>query len=113
MASGSASIEKRLQAMNNGWFNLSMQMMKLAMESQVVIVQRLWRLQAGGTVADREARRMVSEKTTAAASEAMSLGMALSTGRPPLSAMRSTVKSYRKKVSANRRRLAPKNSKRK
>ncbi len=99
--------------MKNGWLNLSIQMIKLGMESQVVILQRLSRLRAGGTVADREAQRMVTEKITAAASEALSFGLALSTGHPPLSAMQSTVKSYRKKVAANRLRLDYKSSKQK
>ena len=91
--------------MKNGWFGLSMQMMKLGMESQMVILQRLTRLQAGGAVANKETGRMVTEKTTAAASEAFSMGLALAAGQAPLSAMQSTVKSYRKKVAANRRRL--------
>ena len=56
---------------------------------------------------------MVTEKITAAASEALSFGLALSIGHPPLSAMQSTVKSYRKKVAANRLRLDYKSSKQK
>jgi hypothetical protein len=89
----------------NGWFTLSMQMMKLGMESQMIILQRLSRLQAGGPMAQREAARMVTEKTTAAATEAFAMSLALASGTSPLSALEKTVKSYRKKVAANRRRL--------
>jgi hypothetical protein len=96
---------KRLQTMKYDWLSLSMQMMKLGIESQFVILQRLLSLQVGGALAHKEARRMVTEKTTAAASEAFAMGLALATGHPPLSAMQSTVKSYRKRVAANRRRL--------
>jgi hypothetical protein len=88
-----------------GWFTLWMQMMRLGMESQMIIMHRLWRLQAGGPMAQREAARMVSEKTIAAAAEAFAVSLALAAGKSPLSAMESTVKSYRKKVAANRRRL--------
>jgi len=98
--------------MMNGWFTLSMQMMKLGMESQFVILQRLLRLKIGGAVAHREAQRMVTEKTTTAASEAFAMGLALATGHSSLSAIESTVKSYRKKVAANRRRLRRRTRKR-
>src|SRR5688572_29445032 len=89
----------------DGWFSLWMQMMKLGMESQMIILHRLSRLQAGGPRAQREAARMVSEKTIAAAAETFAVSLALASGKSPLSALESTVKSYRKKVAANRRRL--------
>jgi hypothetical protein len=89
----------------DGWFSLWMQMMKLGMESQMIILHRLSRLQAGGPMAQREAARMVSEKTIAAAAETFAVSLALASGKSPLSALESTVKSYRKKVAANRRRL--------
>lgn len=89
----------------NGWLALSAQMMRLGMESQWIVLQRLSRLQAGGPVARKEAERMVTEKATAAASEAFALSLALASGKSPLSALQATVKSYRKKVAANRRRL--------
>src|SRR5690349_19513399 len=99
--------------MMNGWFTLSMQMMKLGMESQTIILQRLLRMQADGPTAQREAVRMVTEKTQAAASEAFAMGLALASGKSPLSAMESTVRSYRRKVAANRRRLGRSSKKRK
>lgn len=91
--------------MMNGWLALSAQMLRLGIESQWIILQRVSRLQAGGPLARKEARRMVTEKTTAAASEAFALSLALASGKSPLSALQSTVKSYRKKVGSNRRRL--------
>lgn len=96
----------------NGWFTLSMQMMKLGIESQMIILQRLSRLQAGGPMVQREAERMVTEKITAAATEACAVSLALASGKSPLSALESTVRSYRKKVAANRRRLARNSRKR-
>lgn len=87
------------------WFSLSMQMMKLGMESHFVIMQRMLRLQSGGTAAHREASTMFTEKMIAAASESFSLGFAIAAARPPQSVMHSTVKSYRKRVASNRRRL--------
>ena len=89
----------------NGWFALSVQMMKLGMESQWIIVQRLSRLQAGGPKAQSEATRMVTEKALAAQTEALALSLALMTGKSPAAALEATVKSYRGKVAANRRRL--------
>jgi hypothetical protein len=91
--------------MMDSWFRLCVQMMRLGIESQAVILQRLSRLQAGGALADRESTRMVTEKVTAAALETFSMGLALAAGHSPLSALDTSVKSYRKKVAANRRRL--------
>ena len=90
----------------NGWFTLPMQMMKLGMESQMIILQRLSCLQAGGPKAQREAARMVTEKTTAVAAEAFAISLALASGKSPHYALELTVRSFRKRVAANRRRLA-------
>ena len=89
----------------NAWVSLSIQMTKLAMESQLIILQRMARLHAGGAVGQREAARMVSEKVVAAATETYAMSLALASGKSPLSTLESGVKSYRKKVGANRRRL--------
>ena len=48
--------------------------------------------------------RGVTEKTQAAATEAFAMCLALASGKSPLSAMEPTVRSYRRKVAANRRR---------
>jgi hypothetical protein len=70
----------------------------LAAESQQVIWLRLFKLAAGGPKASAEARRMVSEKLALAAQA----GVGVVTGETPAG----TVKRYRKKVRANRRRLS-------
>src|SRR5690349_20051880 len=80
-------------ALMNAWFALSMPMMKVGMESQVITLQRLSRLQMGGPVAQREAVRMVTEKATTAAAETFAMSMALASGKSPQSALESTVRS--------------------
>ena len=76
------------------WWDLAM----LAVESQQVIWLRSMRLAGGGAKASAEARRMVSEKLTAAAQAAAGAVLGDSPAR--------TAKRYRKKVRANRRRLS-------
>jgi hypothetical protein len=95
-----------MASLMNGWFNLSMMLMMLSIESQMIILQRMSRLQMGGTIAQREAARMVTEKATAMAAEAFTMSLALASGKSPLSVLEATVISYRKKVAANRRRLS-------
>lgn len=66
---------------------------------------RLMKIAAGGPEADKEARRMVSEKVAAGLSlqtKAMSGALGLS---PPAIAAH-TLAHYRRKVRANRRRLS-------
>lgn len=75
------------------WFNLMM----LGVESQQVIWLRLMKLAGGGAVADREARLMLAEKVIAASTATGRL----MTGASP----DSVVKSYRRTVRANARRL--------
>lgn len=87
------------------WITFSLEMMKLGLESQAVMLQRLSRLHAGGPTAQREAAGMVTEKAMAAAIEIAAFNLALGSGKAPLDALQSTVKSYRRKVAANRRRL--------
>ena len=82
----------------NRWFKFAMDMNALALEAQQVIAMRMMKLSVGGPKGAKEARRMLSEKVVAA-SEA---GMKLATGRSG----HSVVKHYRRKVRANRRRLA-------
>jgi len=76
------------------WCDLGM----LAAESQQVMWLRWVKLAAGGSRASAEARRMVSEKVAVAAQA----GLGVMTGDTPAR----TVKRYRKKVRANRRRLS-------
>ena len=76
------------------WWDLG----RLAAESQQVIWLRWLKLAAGGPQASAEARRMVAEKVIVAAQA----GVGAVTGDTPAR----TVKRYRTKVRANRRRLS-------
>ena len=75
------------------WYQVAM----LTVEAQQVMWLRALKLAAGGGPADTEARRMASEKVTAATQAYGRLMCGASA--------ESAVKSYRKKVRANWRRL--------
>lgn len=79
--------------MYRSWVNL----MLLTAESQQVIWLRTLKLAAGGTKAESEAYRMVSEKFMTGGLEMGRLMLGASSD--------SVVKRYRSKVRANRRRL--------
>jgi hypothetical protein len=76
------------------WWDVAM----LAAEAQQVIWLRCLKLAAGGPQARAEAQRMVAEKPAAAMQAAVGLMMGDTSAK--------TVKRYRNKVRANRRRLA-------
>lgn len=78
---------------------------RLWFESSQVIAMRSMRMMQGGTLAQREAVRMVSEKWETAALLAMQTS-AGQNGRTPEAAMRGAMRRYQTKVSANRRRLS-------
>ncbi len=80
------------------WLQLATETSLLALESQQVIGLRLMKIALGGAGASHEAQRMVTEKV-AAFGEAT---LEVATGGTP----HAVVKGYRKKVRANRRRLA-------
>ncbi|MCE4222498.1 hypothetical protein HCU64_01925 [Methylobacterium sp. C25] len=80
------------------WWKLGMDTAMLALESQAVIGLRLAKLAAGGTGAQIEAQRMISEKMFAAGEAAMTMATGGST--------QSVVSGYRRKVRANQRRLS-------
>lgn len=80
--------------MFKAWWDVGM----LAAESQQVMWLRYLKLAAGGSEASAEARRMVCEKVTVAAQAGLGVMLGDDGGR--------VVKRYRKKVRANRRRLA-------
>ncbi len=74
-------------------------------DANVVVAMRLSRLASGGALAQREARRMVAEKSFAVI-EANAIAMArLMTGAGIAGAAKSASDVYRKKVKLNRRRL--------
>jgi len=80
-------------------------MMALGAEASGVVALRMLKLAAGGQAAAAEAQLMVAEKIQAAAEvQAQAWGDALA-GRGHLTPRRATA-LYRRKVRANRRRLA-------
>ena len=84
--------------MFGAWWKLGVDASLLAMESQQVIGLRLAKLAAGGSGAQAEAQRMVSEKIMAAHEAALLLATGGSTAK--------VMAGYRRKVRANARRLA-------
>ena len=80
------------------WLKFAFEMNVLALEAQQVIAMRMMKLSLGGAKGAKEARRMMSEKVLTAGEA----GLKLATG----GSGRSVVKHYRRKVRANRRRLA-------
>jgi hypothetical protein len=85
----------------NPWIRASLSAWSLALEASTVIALRTVKLAAG----EAEARRMFSEKIEASmALQALALTGGL--GRTPHSAAARTLAHYRRKVRANRRRLA-------
>jgi hypothetical protein len=76
------------------WINLTM----LLLESQQAIWLRSMRLALGGATAEAEASRMVSEKVVAAEAAALAVMRGASADK--------VVRSYRRKVRANIKRLS-------
>jgi hypothetical protein len=77
----------------------------LGAEAATVVGLRTLKIASGGAAAEREARRMISEKVEAAqALQMMALTGALGVTAP--GAVDKTLKHYRRKVRANRRRLS-------
>lgn len=75
------------------------------MEAQTVVGLRLMKLAAGGAAAEAEARRMVAEKVEAAAAlQALAMTGALGFTAPAATAK--ALSHVRRRVRANRRRLA-------
>ncbi|RYY23939.1 MAG: hypothetical protein EOP62_18770 [Sphingomonadales bacterium] len=88
----------------SGWAMAGWDAWTLGMESSTVMGLRVARIAMGGPGAGEEAARMVSEKVQSA----IELQTALVTGRlgtTPLAATQKTLRHYRRKVKANRKRL--------
>lgn len=86
------------------WTRASIDAWTLGYEASTVVGLRMARLALGGPAADREAHLMMTEKIGAA----VELQTALFTGAlgaTALSGTQATLKHYRRKVRANRRRL--------
>jgi len=88
----------------NPWFGIGMDAWRLGVEASTVIGLRTLKLAAGGDAGAAEARLMIAEKIDAAMTlQARALSGGLGTTPASLSAR--TLAHYRRKVSANRRRL--------
>jgi hypothetical protein len=89
----------------NPWLRIGFDSWALAFEASTVIGLRALRIAAGGASAERETQRMFSEKIEAGlALQAKALSGGLGLTAP--SAAAKTLLHYRRKVRANRRRLA-------
>jgi hypothetical protein len=89
----------------NPWFRAGFDAWCLGVEASSVIALRTLKLAAGSAAAQAEARRMVSEKIEAGLTlhaRALTGGLGLTAQ----SAATKTLAHYRRKVRANRRRLA-------
>lgn len=89
----------------NPWLRLGWDAWALGLEASTVMGMRTLKIAQGGPAADAEARRMVSEKVDAAlALQTLAMAGALGATAPRIA--RKTLAHYRRKVRANRRRLA-------
>jgi hypothetical protein len=89
----------------SSWLGLALACWSAGLEAQQVIGLRLWRLAAGGTAGAAETRRMLTEKTQAAL-EAQRLATLAALSGDAASIPARTIALYRRKMRANRRRLA-------
>jgi hypothetical protein len=91
--------------LRNPWFRFGMNAWSLGIEASSVIALRTLKIAAGGVAAEVEACRMVNEKIeTGLALQALALTGGL--GLTASSAATKMLTHYRRKVRANRRRLA-------
>jgi len=89
----------------NPWIGIGFDAWRLGLEASAVIGLRTFKIAQGGSAGAAEAELMVREKVAAgAALGALALRGGL--GASPASASARTLAHYRRKVSANRRRLA-------
>ena len=87
------------------WLGIGFDAWVLGLEASFVVGARTVKLMAGGLAAQAEAQRMVAEKVTAAtALYAKALTGGLGTTAPSVASK--SLRHYRGKVRANRRRLA-------
>ncbi|WP_312163463.1 hypothetical protein [Phenylobacterium sp.] len=89
----------------NPWLKLSVDTFWLGAEASQVVALRMMKLAGGGTGAAAEAQRMVTEKVAAAMAAHTELTLGAISGSPHAGPTKA-VALYRRKVRANRRRLA-------
>ena len=79
---------------------------RFAAQAQQVMTLRMMRFWANDAGSGAEAARMVSEKMAAAAEAQLAVGVALLKGESAATAIRRATVPYRRRVSANHRRLS-------
>lgn len=87
------------------WVRAGFDAWSLGIEASIVAGMRLTRIAAGGPQAARETELMITEKIAAAVELQAKLAGAMP-GATALGTTRQTVRHYRGKVAANRRRLS-------
>jgi hypothetical protein len=92
-------------AHRNPWLRIGFDAWALGLDASFTMGLRVLKMMAGGRAAETEARRMISEKIEAGqALQTRALTGGLGVTAP--SAAAKTLKHYRRKVRANRQRLA-------
>jgi hypothetical protein len=92
--------------MFNPWLALSLKTIQMGFEAQNVIALRMLRLAAGGARMEAEATRMITEKAATAAEAQAVAAIAAMTGDPQHVVAGKTLKVFKKRVRANKRRLS-------
>jgi hypothetical protein len=92
--------------MFNPWLALSLKAIQMGFEAQSVIALRMVRLAAGGARMEAEATRMITEKAAAAAEAQAVAAVAAIKGHPQHVVAGKTLKVFKKRVRANKRRLS-------
>ncbi len=89
----------------SSWTSMAYKSTMLAIEAQQVIAMRLTKMAMGGADVQKEAELMVSEKVETAAESSRMMMMAMLGGKSDLGAEK-VMDLYRRKVTANRKRLS-------
>jgi hypothetical protein len=92
--------------MFNPWLTLSLKAIQMGFEAQSVIALRVLRLAAGGARMEAEATRMITENAAAAAEAQAVAAVAAMKGHPQRVVAGKTLKVFKKRVRANKRRLS-------
>ena len=91
--------------MFNAWLALTFQTAQLGLDAQRVVALRLMRLSGGGAAGATEARRMVADKMAALSEAQFAAAAAVLTGDSHRLADK-VLRVFKKRVRANRNRLA-------
>ncbi len=95
-----------MRMMFNPWLSFGLKAWQIGLEAQSVIALRTLRLAAGGTRAEAEASRMVTEKILAAGEAQVTAAAAAMRGHKKHVVAGKALNVYSKRVRANRRRLS-------